>query len=377
MEWVLEQSEVNKSILGIINASKSRLFWISMMSEFSSPEVAAALEAAVDRGVRVHLFHSENPYVDNRQAEERPSKDGATLTVISMHGKLLPPIIAGWLGRGKVSNLCFNVTHCRFLCNESECLFGGVDYNLVMESDYYVQHCLKLNLDAAKGLTESSQSFIDHITLHGGSTNTLAYRYPMVGTSGTESSVLQVLLRCIAVAETEIYIENQYIEDRRILQSLATAQRKRPSLRITLVGNLDFLRNPYHPGASNCLGGILGLRLKRETLGGLEYLRALGCTFDFRTYPHKYTHNKIFIFDAHTIVVGTFNLHRRSMTAGNDAEIGVVVESSNLARSYRDRALLHTTPIPEELVVPRLHAETRLGHVALKNFHVSAVANKV
>jgi hypothetical protein len=64
-------------------------------------------------------------------------------------------------------------------------------------------------------------------------------------------------------------------------------------------------------------------------MAGLRYLREQGCRFEFRTYQGQYTHNKIFITDhGKSIAMGTFNLHRRGLDAGNDYEIGVLLNDN-------------------------------------------------
>lgn len=118
-----------------------------------------------------------------------------------------------------------------------------------------------------------------------------------------------------------------------MLAALAQWQTLNPRIKVTLVRNYHFERNPYHPGQAAAACGMSRLGqyvLRRETAGGLTFLRDRGCRFEFRTYRNRYTYNKIFIVDRGRFeAMGTFNLHRRSLEAGNDCEIGILLDASN------------------------------------------------
>ena len=47
-----------------------------------------------------------------------------------------------------------------------------------------------------------------------------------------------------------------------------------------------------------------------------------------------FTHNKIFIFDCETVVIGSFNVAEESLHADGNYEFGMVVKSPKFASSY-------------------------------------------
>ena len=84
---------------------------------------------------------------------------------------------------------------------------------------------------------------------------------------------------------------------------------------------------------------------RKETRLGLDMLSKSGCSYQYRTYQNKYTHNKVFIADD-IIVVGTFNLHERSLEVGNDVETGIVLKNQeSLIHTYVKKTLEATSAL--------------------------------
>jgi phosphatidylserine/phosphatidylglycerophosphate/cardiolipin synthase-like enzyme len=334
---VLSQTAVNAEILSMINEAREHLTWISMMSQHSDPDLIKAINGAITRGVDVNVYHNVNPYVAQPPAHPYP------LNIVPMHGTKVFNFVSTMLG-SYVNPMRSNVTHSRFLMNETQCMFGGVDFNRICEADNYVQHAIKISLaNPPKGLAKQDlEDVVKHLRLN----HLRDYSFPtdgaLIGTSAVDSSALDRIISMIRGAEHSIFIENQYFQHTEVLSAIAARQSELPNIKVTLVGNHDFAINPYHPGKDGYLSPVIGFALSNETMGGLKFLKKLGCLFQFRTYRNKYTHNKIFIFDGTQLVVGTFNLHQRSLIAGRDFEIGVVVEGETIVAKYMNDVMEDT-----------------------------------
>ena len=375
LHFVLSQVEVNKAILQIVNEAKSSLFFMSMMSELSDPALLLALNDAVARGVDVEVFHNVNPYVTAPTLKKGQAL-GFQFNIIEvpMHGSRVPNFISTLLGGTYINPVYTNVTHARFIANGTHCMFGGVDFYRVCEAKNYVQHAIRIDVSTisqqypcnsiAQHLEELiSEATINH-NLHsfspsklscsssgrisssssrisssssssgsdGGTSCTSNASSALIATTAVDTSAREAILYMVHEAQYHIFIENQYFEHKNILSSIAQQQKKHPSLKVVLVGNYEFDRNPYHPGKYFSLFGLSkygNYSLKKETMAGLRYLREQGCRFEFRIYQGQYTHNKIFITDhGKSIAMGTFNLHRRGLDAGNDYEIGVLLNDN-------------------------------------------------
>jgi phosphatidylserine/phosphatidylglycerophosphate/cardiolipin synthase-like enzyme len=129
-----------------------------------------------------------------------------------------------------------------------------------------------------------------------------------------------------------------------VFSAIAKRQKEEPNLEIILVGNTDFEINPYHPGKGcRVLSLYANYVFRKETRLGLDMLSKSGCSYQYRTYQNKYTHNKVFIADD-IIVVGTFNLHERSLEVGNDVETGIVLKNQeSLIDTYVTKTVEATT----------------------------------
>lgn len=326
---VLSQTAVNAEILSMINEAREHLTWISMMSQHSDPDLIKAINGAITRGVDVNVYHNVNPYVAQPPAHLYP------LNIVPMHGTRLFNFVATLLG-SYVNPMRSYVTHSRFIINETQCMFGGVDFNRICEADNYVQHAIKISLtNPPKGLAKQDlEDVVKHLKLN----HLCNYSFPtdgaLIGTSAVDSSALDRIMTMIRGAKHSIFIENQYFQHTEVLSAIAARQSELPNIKVTLVGNRDFAINPYHPGKDGYLSSVIGFALSNETVGGLKFLRKLGCSFQFRTYRNKYTHNKIFIVDGTQLVIGTFNLHQRSLIAGHDFEIGIVIEGEKTVAKY-------------------------------------------
>lgn len=386
--FVFSQAAVNKEIMQIIADAETALIFISMMSQFSDYQLVQAINDCASRGVNVMLYHSVNPYVSAPTPEEISSLFHASVSfsVIPMHGPRVPNIISV-LGANYVYKFHKNVTHSRFIANDSFCLFGGVDFNRVCETNTYVQHAIKISLEPSSlndnwdgignkqlkdvvfelkkrgnlekfsfpqpflswhqimssspptPLSSSSSSLSSpstslSLTLSAAFSNVL-----IIGTSLIDASAFDAIICMIEQAKDQIFIENQYIEHREVLHAIAKRQFECPHMKVILVGNYDFDINPYHPGAKNVFSRWCGVAcgfswlanyvLRQNTMKAIRFLVEQGCLFEFRMYKGRYTHNKIIIIDkGRFVAVGTFNLNTRSLDAGNDCEIGVVIMNS-------------------------------------------------
>lgn len=355
IQMIMSQVEVNREILSMIARAKTTLIFVSMMSQLTSPELVTALIESATKGVDVKVFHSFNPYVPAPTKDEIENlfhKASVSFTSIPMHGKRLPSFLSTLISHGSYVNpFRTNVTHTRFICNDTECMFGGVDFNKTCEAENYVQHTIKLSLldgSALTGIKVQLKELITELEVTGNLYNYIPSTAilsipPVVGsssiiaTSAIDSSAYDAIIDTIQSANHHIFIENQYFEHKKVLFAIAQKKLKTPSIQIVLVGNYQFDLNPYHPGKYFfCTNSILNYILRKETINGLIYLMEKGCDFEFRTYRNKYTHNKIFIVDhGQSMIVGTFNLHKRSLDAGNDCEIGIVLKD-NSATSWRN-----------------------------------------
>mmetsp|Transcript_5384 Transcript_5384/g.6065 ORF Transcript_5384/g.6065 Transcript_5384/m.6065 type:complete len:692 (+) Transcript_5384:206-2281(+) len=394
IQMIMSQVEVNREILSMIARAKTTLIFVSMMSHLTSPELVTALIESAARGVDVNIFHSFNPYVPaptNDEIENLFHKASISFTSIPMHGKRLPNFLSTLMSHGSYVNpFRTNVTHTRFICNDAECMFGGVDFNKTCEAENYVQHTIKFSLlddslnnkTALTGMKLQIKELITELKVTGNLYNyipsTVSPSIHIVGssiiaTSAVDSSAYNAIIDSIQSAKHYIFIENQYFEHKKVLFAIAQKKLKTPSIQVVLVGNYQFHLNPYHPGKYYfCTNSILNYILRKETINGLIYLMEEGCDFEFRTYRNKYTHNKIFIIDhGRTMIVGTFNLHKRSLDAGNDCEIGVVLKDNSatssrnavmdIASSYIESVMKDT-----ELINPDLLRKKRILNLNYK-----------
>lgn len=336
-QLILSQAAVNQEILQIIADAKTTLTFISMMSQLSDPQLVHALNEAVSRNVNVHVYHSVNPFVHTPGC---PSFK-FSLTIIPAHGKRLPFILAPLLGGTYVNLTHASVTHTRFIANEAHCLLGGVDFNRICAVNHYVQHAIRISLKCHPLVKQQLEEVVLELSKEGNlhnhsfsSTSSCASRALIIGTSATSTSALETILYMIQQAKYEIWIENQYFEHEEVLSAIAKRQAEFPHghLKVVLVGNYHFDINPYHPGKHvhiywcGLCSRIGNFTMRKETMKGIRYLKGQGCQFEFRAYRGKYTHNKIFVIDrGRSFAVGTFNLHMRSLDAGKDCEIGVVM----------------------------------------------------
>ena len=346
VQFVMSQSAVNSEIIAMVEESTINLTFISMMSQHSDPALVKSIKDAISRGVNVAVYHSVNPYVPLPDDSELPEY----VQVIPMHGKRLWNVISTLLGTF-VDPMHSNVTHSRFIVNDTHAMFGGVDFNRVCESESYIQNAIKLSFEdphngfVRKDLNDILNHLRTNASLH-------EYEYSLcldgsfVGTSTVCNSALRLITEIINRAQKLIFIENQYLQHREVLSAIAKRKKEEPDLEIILVGNTDFEINPYHPGKCCRVLSMYGnCVFRKETRLGLEMLLKSGCSYQYRTYQNKYTHNKVFIADD-VLVVGTFNLHERSLERGNDIETGIVLKNQeSLIDTYVKKTLEATSAL--------------------------------
>lgn len=327
VQFVMSQSAVNSEIVAMVEESTINLTFISMMSQHSDPALVKSIKDAISRGVNVAVYHSANPYVPLPDDGELPEY----VQVIPMHGTKIWNVVSTLLGTF-VDPMHSNVTHSRFIVNDTHAMFGGVDFNKVCESESYIQNAIKLSFeDPHNGFVKKDlNGILNHLRT---SASLHEYEYSLcldgsfVGTSTVCNSALRLITEIINRAQKLIFIENQYLQHREVLSAIAKRQKEKPNLEIILVGNTDFEINPYHPGKCyRVLSSYANYVFRKETRLGLDMLLKSGCSYQYRTYQEKYTHNKVFIADD-VLVVGTFNLHERSLELGNDIETGIVLKN--------------------------------------------------
>lgn len=344
VEFVMSQSVVNSEIIAMVEEATINLTFISMMSQHSDPALVKSIKDAISRGVNVAVYHSANPYVPLPDDDDVPDY----VQVIPMHGKRLFNFISTLLGTF-VDPMHSNVTHSRFIANDTHAMFGGVDFNKVCESKSYIQNAIKVSFeDPHNGFVRNDlNAILNHLR-----TNASLHEYEyssrldssFVGTSTVCNSALRLITDIINRAQKLIFIENQYLQHREVFSAIAKRQKEEPNLEIILVGNTDFEINPYHPGKGcRVLSLYANYVFRKETRLGLDMLSKSGCSYQYRTYQNKYTHNKVFIADD-IIVVGTFNLHERSLEVGNDVETGIVLKNQeSLIDTYVTKTVEATT----------------------------------
>ena len=330
VQFVMSQTAVNAEIISMIEESITTLTFISMMSQHSDPDLLKAIEVAASRGVAIMVYHNVNPYVPlppTKVDKERPEY----LQVIPMHGTKICNCFSTLLG-SYADPMYTNVTHSRFIVNDTHAMFGGVDFNKVCEAETYVQHAIKVSFEnPPHGFVKDD---LDTLVRYLRKNKTLHdYQYSLclggsiIGSSTVCESAFRLVIGIIQRAQKLIFIENQYFQHPQVLAAIAKRKQEENNLEIILVGNWDFAINPYHPGKDWIVLSMLGnYMLRKETQRGLNILSESACQYQYRTYPNKYTHNKIFIADD-ILVVGTFNLHERSLETGNDFETGIVLKN--------------------------------------------------
>ena len=328
----------------------------------------------------MNVYHSENPYVrptaaeqknkqfyscsrpiDTAETETTSGSTSSTMTssssmsmsmsmsmsfkVIPMHGEKVFDFIS-FLGYGiYISPFKRNVTHSRFIVNDTHCMLGGVDFNKKCEVETYVQHAIKFAIQNHPSaefihIQQQVEHLVSELTSKGHLHNyspspsrSSSHSNSLIASSGVNCSAYESIIRMIQQAKHHIFIENQYFQHEGMLSAIAKRQMQCPSLQVVFVGNYHFKINPYHPGTLLWWAGLSLVAthmIRTETMKGLAYLCDQGCNFEFRTYRGKYTHNKIFIVDhGRSFAMGTFNLHTRGFDVGNDCEIGVLLNDSN------------------------------------------------
>jgi len=340
---VLNQHLINDAIVDMLDQATTTFTWISMMSQHTCTTLIDAVHRALHRGVDVRIFHSINPYVALHKPHPYP------ITVLPMHGVPIPATISSIIG-AHVHDFRSHVTHARFVVNDDAVLFVGCDYNNTLTVSSYVQHALLIRVkDAPVGFDVGAvQAVVQVLRRHGDLQTCVFGQGGVVGTTAVGDSAVDQIVSMIATATRSVFIENQYIEHKRVLEAVWRRQVELGGrLAITLVGNLDFGLNPYHPTKGIwVVEEVLAWFLRRKTTTGLQYLKGLGCSFRFRVYPGRYTHNKIFVVDEQQICWGTFNLNERSLDRRGDTEIGVYLADGGTAvKQYVARAIGETVEI--------------------------------
>jgi phospholipase D1/2 len=185
---------------------------------------------------------------------------------------------------------------------------------------------------------------------------------------GKLREIEQAILDGIAGAERLIYLETQFLRDRRVTRALVHAARERPGLELFVV----------LPGAPEDVA-FLGSRRLDAQFG--EYLQArcvakLRRAFADRLFlgspvqrwadgsggrdtlhgaPIIYVHSKVCLFDDRSGVISSANLNGRSMRW--DTEFGVTLDDGALVAETRARLLAHWLGEGRDARSPLLEAE--------------------
>ena len=207
------------------------------------------------------------------------------------------------------------VSHIRYMSNEKYSLFGGIDYNEMLEHNY-TQHGIKIS---------NTQKILEFN----------CFRYPIIGNTFTCNSAFIFLKNKLLYSKEYILIESQYIQHKELIDIIIQTCLIN-NITLTIIHNNNFQINPYHPCKCNCLLSFCtGKYLKYETFRMLNLIRNSGIKYEFLSYFNSYVHNKIYIID-NNFIIGSFNFHERSLTKQKDLEIGYVSQSKKLINDYKN-----------------------------------------
>jgi phosphatidylserine/phosphatidylglycerophosphate/cardiolipin synthase-like enzyme len=308
-ELIFGQTQIHRSILEALRGATEYVIWFSMLSQFKDPELEHTLNNLLSKNVKLYIFHGENPYLHDILdfVHTIPSR-------IQLNGMY--------------------VNHMRYLSTETIALFGGVDFNKNF-SKHYEQHCIRVpNCQKVSNFNKTileltSPAEINH-TL-----KTLHPEFPIICNLHDSSSAFDYLKHSFENATETIMLENQYIQHKGLVRTIVNSCLEH-DIELVILYNAEFeTHNPYHPGKEvPILTSITNHYLISETQSTLDLIRQSGIKYEFLGYRDSYTHNKIFAIDD-TFIIGTFNFHTRSLTEGNDVEIGYVSKSKQLIDNYK------------------------------------------
>lgn len=303
------QKKINNEIIKLLLEAKQYIIWFSMLTQFSDNELNKALSICKKKKIKLYIYHGINPFL------YEISKN-IYIENIDMHPNFFP----------------LYVNHMRYLSNEKSTLFGGIDYNKILENNYE-QCALRVNnipqIYDLNNMIISRKSEIKNIV------HRFSYIFPLIGNTFKCDSAFIFLKNQLLSAKQCIIIESQYIQHKGLINIIIYSCLKH-NIKLTIIYNDNFAINPYHPGKHNILLSWISEKyLKNETNKMLDLIRKSGIRYEFLSYRNSYTHNKIYIID-NSLMIGTCNFHTRSLTKKKDVEIGYVSKSKILVNNYKN-----------------------------------------
>jgi phospholipase D1/2 len=180
--------------------------------------------------------------------------------------------------------------------------------------------------------------------------------------------VQQLYLKTIAEAERYIYIENQYLTSKAVLQALLTRleEKKGPEIIIVLPkSNTGWLEE-------NTMGRLRSLAIQALSDGNIHGRLGIYCPVIKGSEPGKLTevrvHSKLMIVDDTLLRIGSANLNNRSM--GLDTECDLAVEMAGIDLAENAISRLRNRLLAEHLgTSPRKVGEM----IARKNSLIKAI----
>jgi len=310
-EIIFSQKDINKSIIKVLKEANKYVIWFSMLTLFSDNKLNKILYNCKKKKIKLYIFHGNNPFL-NEKCKKIYIKN------INMHGTIIPNY----------------VNHMRYLSNEKTSLFGGIDYNKILENNYE-QHALKVeNTSQIYNLNNIIRSAKNLNKLEN-IIHRLQYNFPIIGNTFNCESAFNFLKDKLRKAKQYILIESQYIQHKELVNILIDSCLKH-NIKLTIIYNDYFAINPYHPCKNNkVLSWITNKYLSFETNNILNLIHKSGIQYEFLTYKKSYTHNKIYIIDD-IFIIGSFNFHNRSLSKKKDIEIGYTSTSKILINDYKD-----------------------------------------
>ena len=175
------------------------------------------------------------------------------------------------------------------------------------------------------------------------------------------AEIREAILAGIAEARDVIYLETQFLRDRRVAGALARAARRRPGLNLVILlparpEDVAFEASRRSDARFGEFLQTLGIRRIRKAYRGRVFIGALarpvtaqGSGNDvLHGAPIVYLHSKVSVFDDRLAIVGSANLNGRSLTW--DTEVAIALRDPAEVRAVRDTcmgAVLALDPVPE------------------------------
>ena len=114
MEQILfSQKEIHSETINIFNNAKKYVIWVTMLTDFNDNELKEVLKKCKKNNIKLYLYFGLNSFY-------KSSRNIKNINIILPHYNLM----------------MLYVLHMRYLSNETTTLFGGIDFNRKMETNY-------------------------------------------------------------------------------------------------------------------------------------------------------------------------------------------------------------------------------------------------